>query len=261
MAIRLGEWDSATAMLADGDAASLTDRADIPIADIPMLRAAQLRGLHGESGAQVDGVIDWIEAKLKDVSELQVEAAIQDLRGELAFARGEAEDAYRLSIGAFQIVAAPDSTALPRAARAAAWLGDLVALRETRELVDPLRGRVPAAWRLEIDATIAGLEGRRGEAISLFLAALQALRELGLEYERAAVAVSAVKILGPSVAELGAEIEGAEATLRRLGATPMLERLAEARAAGANANGGAAASAVSAPPPRRSVSPESRTSP
>ena len=81
-----------------------------------------------------------------------------------------------------------------------------------------------------MDAAIAALEGRRVEAISLFRDALHGLRELGLDYECAIVAVNSVKMVGPNVAELRDAVDEAEATFRRLGATPMLARLAEARA-------------------------------
>jgi hypothetical protein len=60
--------------------------------------------------------------------------------------------------------------------------------------------------------------------------------------------------------ELREAIEEAEATLRRLGATPMLERLAEARAAGTNAEAGALAGPTQNDAARR-VSSESRSAP
>jgi hypothetical protein len=249
-AIRIGDWDWAAATLAEAEATGL-----LPQDAMPQLRQAQLRGLRGARGAQVDEVVDAIAATLGDVTEIQMHALVQEIRGELALARGETEDGYRLSLGSFRTVSAPDSGALVRAARASGWLGDLDALREARQLMDPVPGRVAAAWRQEMDATIAALEGRRGEAIALFLEALHGTRELGLEYERAVVAVSAAKMLGPSVAELAEAVIEAEVTLRRLGATPMLERLAEARAAGANADAGAkpspAAGGAAAPLPGR----------
>jgi hypothetical protein len=102
--------------------------------------------------------------------------------------------------------------------------------REVRQLIDEVPGRLPATWRLEMDAAIAALDGRRDEAISLFRDALHGLRELGLDYERAIVAVNSVMMVGPNVAELRDSVDEADATFRRLGATPMLERLAEARA-------------------------------
>jgi Predicted ATPase len=244
-AIRIGDWDWAAATLAEAEAeaeaAGLTPRDEWQAP----LRHAQLRGLRGARGAQVDEAIDAIAATLGDVTELQTHAWVQEIRGEIALARGEIEEAYRLSIGAFRTagIAAPDSSALPRAARAAGWLGDLAALREARQLIDPMPGRVPAASKREMDATIAALEGRRGEAISLFLDALHGLRELGLEYERAVVTVSAVKLLGPNVAEFRDAVDEADATFRRLGATPMLERLAEAQAAAAPAGAGRSSSA------------------
>ena len=98
--------------------------------------------------------------------------------------------------------------------------------------MDPFPGSLPAVWRLEIDGAIAALEGRRGDAISLFLDAFRKMRDLGLEYERAVAAVFIAKLLGADTPELREAIDEAEATLRRLGAAPMLERLTEARAAG-----------------------------
>ncbi|MEA2546073.1 MAG: hypothetical protein QOI09_1346 [Chloroflexota bacterium] len=224
-AIRIGDWDWAAATLDEAEAAGLT-----PQDTIPLLRHAQLAGLRGARGAQVDNVLDAIAATLGDVTEIQAHSIVQEVRGELALARGEIEEGYRLSIGAFRMNAAPDSVALLRAGRAAGWLGDLVALREARQMIDGVPGRVPAAWRQEMDGAIAALDGRRAEAISLFRDALHGLRELGLDYECAIVAVNSVKMVGPNVAELRDAVDEAEATFGRLGATPMLARLTEARA-------------------------------
>ncbi|HEY8845335.1 MAG TPA: hypothetical protein VIM24_01650, partial [Candidatus Limnocylindrales bacterium] len=224
-AIHIGDWDWAAATLDEAEAAGL-----MPQDTVPRLRHAQLAGLRGARGAQVDDLLDAIAANLGDVTEIQAHSVVQEVGGELALARGEIEEGYRLSIGAFRLNPAPDSAALLRAGRAAGWLGDLVALREARQLIDGVPGRVPAAWRLEMDAAIAALEGRRAEAISLFRDALHGLRELGLDYERAIAAVNSMKMVGPNVAELRDAVDEAEATFRRLGATPMLARLAEARA-------------------------------
>ncbi|MBA2439299.1 MAG: AAA family ATPase, partial [Thermoleophilaceae bacterium] len=214
LAIRIGEWDWAATTLAEALVPGEETRNQT--AD---WRDAQLRGLRGERGVKVDDVLDRIASALGDVTEAQVLMSIHEGRGELALARGEIEDGYRLSMAAFRAHIAPDSGALPRAARAAAWLGDLVALRETRQLIDPFPGRLPAAWRREVDAAIAALEGRREEATSLFLEALDRLRDLGVMYERAVVAVTAVKLLGPDIPELHAAVEEADATFRRLGAS------------------------------------------
>jgi hypothetical protein len=124
--------------------------------------------------------------------------------------------------------------------------------------MDPFPGSLPAVWRLEIDGAIAALEGRRGDAISLFLDAFRKMRDLGLEYERAVAAVFIAKLLGAATPELREAIDEAEATLRRLGAAPMLERLAEARAAEAKGEAGAGPTQNDA---ARRVSSESRTAP
>jgi hypothetical protein len=67
------------------------------------------------------------------------------------------------------------------------------------------------------------------------------MRDLGLEYERAVAAVFIAKLLGAATPELREAIDEAEATLRRLGAAPMLERLTEARLAGGRGDAGASA--------------------
>ncbi|MBA2380634.1 MAG: hypothetical protein H0V73_00865 [Chloroflexi bacterium] len=232
VAIRMGEWDWAAATLSEAQPAGLSSQDQVT-----RLRDAQLRGLRGEHGAQVDGVIDASAAALGDVTMIQAHAAVDEIRGALALARGDVDASYLLSMGAFRTNAAPDSSALPQAARAAAWLGDLLALREARTLIDPMPGRVPAASKCEMDAAIAALEGRRGESVAQFLEALRSLRDLGLEYERAVVAISAVKVLGTTAYELQEAVDEAEVTLRRLGALPMLARLAEAKSAVARADG------------------------
>ena len=243
VAIRMGEWDWAATTLSEAETAGLTSQDQAT-----SVRHAQLRGLRGEHGAQVDGVIDAIAAALGDVTEIQAHAVVDEIRGELALARGDIDASYHLSMAAFRTNAAPDSSALPRAARAAAWLRDLPALREARTLIDPVPGRVPAASKREMDAAIAALEGRRGEAVAQFLEALRSLRDLGLEYERAVVAISAVRVLGPTVHELQDAVDEAEATLRRLGASPMLARLDEARSALARADVANAAASAGATP-------------
>jgi hypothetical protein len=146
--------------------------------------------------------------------------AVDDAGGGVAPARGEFEAGYRASIEAFRLAHGPEIGALPRAARAAAWLGDVGAVREARQLMDPFPGSLPAVWRLEVDGAIAALEGRRGDAISIFLDAFRKMRDLGLEYERAVAAVFIAKLLGADTPELREAIEESEATLRRLGATP-----------------------------------------
>jgi class 3 adenylate cyclase/tetratricopeptide (TPR) repeat protein len=252
-AIRLGEWDWAASALESVEPEDLAFRERASA-----LRDAQLRGVRGERGTRVDGVIDWLTADLGDVSELQARAAVEEVRGEIELARGEFEAGYQTSIEAFRLAHGPEIGVLPRAARAAAWLGDVGAVREARQLMDPFPGSLPAVWRLEIDGAIAALEGRRGDAISLFLDAFRKMRDLGLEYERAVAAVFIAKLLGAATPELREAIDEAEATLRRLGAAPMLERLAEARAAGAKGEAGAGPTQNDA---ARRVSSESRTAP
>jgi hypothetical protein len=71
---------------------------------------------------------------------------------------------------------------------------------------------------------VAAYEGRDSEAVTLFRETLRGWTEIGATFDQALTAIDAVSVLGPR-AELGPAIAEARATLARLEARPLLERL------------------------------------
>jgi hypothetical protein len=95
--------------------------------------------------------------------------------------------------------------------------------------------------RREGVAALAGLAGRRQDALHGFLDAVRRWQELGLAVEAAFAQLNLVTVLGASDPEAAAAGEAARALFQRLDAQPLLDRLAEALAAGgvaAAASGG-----------------------
>ncbi len=111
-------------------------------------------------------------------------------------------------------------------ARLALLAGDASALAEVREVLATRRGRraVPVEQAM-VEAAIAALEGRRGEAIAGYRAVIDRYRELGMRFVLALTVLEVAAVLGPeAAAELGASAE-ARATLVELRATPLVARL------------------------------------
>jgi hypothetical protein len=90
------------------------------------------------------------------------------------------------------------------------------------------------ADRTRIRAGVAALEGNIAEAVGLYRDAIHADRGLGLAFDAALTGIDVATVLGPveqSAAEVAEWIEAARATLERLEARPLLERLDLASAA------------------------------
>ena len=112
--------------------------------------------------------------------------------------------------------------------RAAAWLGDADAVADAMATLADSRGRVPAVLRREGRAAQAALEGRRSEALGLFLDARRRWQELGLGFESAMSALSLVTMLGAADPQARAAADEAAATFERLGARPLSAQLERA---------------------------------
>jgi hypothetical protein len=209
------------------------------------VRLAEIRGLRG---ADVEAELQAFADRVAEMTEVQAQATVSEVRALVALGRGELRVALDLARASYELYRSPDATSLQTAMRAAAWLGDAGALRDARRVLAEQPGRVAATVRLEADAALAALEGRRAEAIAGFVEATRRWRERGLEFEAAISALSLVITLGPAGPEAQAAASEAGATFERLGASPFQERLAVAVRA-----------AAPAPAPRVDVRPERRT--
>ena len=126
--------------------------------------------------------------------------------------------------------------ALPVAARAALWAGDVAAATDlvARIQASLVRGEAFGLDLVTLRAGLAALEGRRADAIAGYREALRGWRGLGCAFDEALAALDLAILLAPTEREMPeapAAIETARETLTRLGATPLLARL-EAAARG-----------------------------
>jgi hypothetical protein len=218
LAVQAGDWDWALAQLDEAVAAIHTDFT-------AQMRRAQIRGLRG---VEVEEEFERVAAFLADTTEAQAPATLDEVRAEVALARGDIAEAHRLAKRSYSQNIAPDSTSLHTAGRTAAWLGNEEDAREALALLAEQPGRVGAVVRREIEAALDALAGRRAEALAGFLDAVRRWRELGAEFEAAICALDLVMMLGTTAPEARAAADEAAALFARLGAQPLLDRLNDA---------------------------------
>ena len=110
---------------------------------------------------------------------------------------------------------------------AALWLRDPALARKALASLDGLQigGRLFDANMRTIQAGIAALEGRSGDAVSAFAEATRQLRELGLPFALALADLDVLATLGPDGPAGQAAAEEARDILTRLGAMALLDRL------------------------------------
>ena len=228
LAIRLGEWE--WAMTEIEEALASTDVVD----NAAKLRRAEILGLRGED---VETELQFLTDLVKDMTELQTQASVAEVKAEIALASGDLEEASGLARSAYRLNIAPDATAPHTAMRAAAWLGDAEAMADALGALDGHPGRVPTALRREGHAALAALEGRRAEALAGFVDATNRWTDLGFVFDAAMCQLSMVTMMGASDQETRAAADEARVVFERVGAQPLLSRLANAVSAPVPASG------------------------
>jgi len=123
--------------------------------------------------------------------------------------------------------------ALWSAGRAALWATEQLPLATERiqsalEATTVLRNAWVDGVRASLEAAIAGLEGRREEAVEGFKSALKVWAEMQLPFDHAMTVGDAVTVLGAEALPPGT-IDEAKTFLGGIGAAPLLSRLADAR--------------------------------
>ncbi|HET9416865.1 MAG TPA: hypothetical protein VFP30_04915, partial [Candidatus Limnocylindria bacterium] len=224
IAIRMGDWDWVLPVLEEAASANEHDLAAV-------VRRAEVLGLRGED---TDADFRRIEAIIRDWTEAQAKSMVGEVEALVALAKGDLRTALDLARQAYSVNVAPDAISAEIAVRAAAGLGDPEAVTDALRAFN-LPGRVAAAVRREGEAALAGLAGRRSEALAAFVEAVQLWRELGLSFEAALAQLTLVSVLGVSDAPTRAAADEARATFERLGARPLVERITAA--IGADGNG------------------------
>ncbi|HUG30744.1 MAG TPA: adenylate/guanylate cyclase domain-containing protein [Candidatus Limnocylindria bacterium] len=236
LAIRTGEWDWALGELE----AAIPDETD-PISRGMLLSGAlQIRAFRGlDTSALIAEIED-----LLDEDDPVMRAGLEWARATVAFGAGDLAAAP--SHARRYAEDWPQASAEPwvMAARSQLWAADPGAEADLESLSRPnFHGQALDIDRLTIRAGLAALHGRTGESLTLYRDALRGWRDLGLPWDEALCAIDMATLLNPSEPEVAAAAETTRETLRRLGATPFLDRLDAAMSR----------SADSAPPPGSTV--------
>jgi hypothetical protein len=163
-----------------------------------------------------------------------VVAMLSSARDWISLVEGRLEDARQSFLHAAEASPLNAPSLYPLAARAATWLRDHVAMRSDLAALDSTtaHGRAVSARRTVVEAGIAALEGRSGEAIARYRTALRAFDDLGMPWDRALTAIDMATVLDPTDPEVREAAAAAREILARLGARPFLERLEAAMATG-----------------------------
>ncbi len=219
VALRTGDWTEAAAVIDDALAIEPEGRDLLFLHSHRAAYQALLGGDPAEDLAILDGAGDQGEVQMAFYA-VGTPAWIAGLRGDHA-------TAYEVAVR----LAAADELNAPylyeRAARSALWLGDAVRARSAVADVAGLgyRGRANAAGLAVLQAGLAALEGRTGDAAAGYREALAKQRDLACDGDRIFALLDVVRLLGT------ASQDGRDATaelrplLDRTGARSLLEIL------------------------------------
>jgi class 3 adenylate cyclase/tetratricopeptide (TPR) repeat protein/ribosomal protein L40E len=232
-ALRVGEWDWILAEIED-QRSQTDDRL------MSLVGLSDLIGLRSLRGEPVDALLIEIEKLPTDERDNVYVTAVSQARAWAAFAAGRfaetRRECHRLAGALAEMIA----TSHLLAAHADLLDRNLAAAREDLAIVEGTswRGRAQDADRASIRAGIAALEGRPGDALSLYRESMRLWRDLGLAWDEALCSVSMATLLDPSEPEVRAAVETGREVLVRLKARPFLELLdaAASRTDRANAN-------------------------
>ena len=225
-AMRVGEWDWMAGLLEEWtpQEASVAAYAEFFI-DRAILTA--LRG--GDPASDLERATQLRQT----LTDSQYESYEHWGRAWAAFAAAAYEDVRREAESAAQTTMYFHPLVSPLAARAALWSGDADGARQTLDalIASGFRGTAVELDMATIRAGIAALEGRGAEALAAYREVLKGWRQLGLAFDEA-LAVTDMATLLPVAERASADVQEAvdwaRATLERLGAQPILDRLAKA---------------------------------
>jgi class 3 adenylate cyclase/tetratricopeptide (TPR) repeat protein len=240
-AFRIGEWDAARRELE----AALEDASDPSDESLLLNNLANLLAARGEP---YEETFARLQASVTGLDPDHAAGLVEETRAWIALAQGdlaEAQRAWERDAASNASVATP---ALCMSAHTAMWAGGLEHVRADLAAIDAsgIHGAAIDAQRIAIRAGIAGLEGRRGDALAGYREAAAAWQTLDLPWDAALMAFDMAAVLGPTEPEVKAALDTAETTLRALGAKPFLERLEMVRAG----TSGPTSAARSAPAPK-----------
>ena len=183
-----------------------------------------IKAARGELGGGEHEALDRLAAQLDDPSADLIAKAI---RPEMYLHAGQFREARLEAESQAQIDILNAAMLLNFGGHAALWDGDLESLKRVHRQFEEMGGRGPlaAAQRRAMQAGIDGLEGRRTDALAGFRQAILDLDEIGAVLDGVYTAIDMAVAIGPSEPEVQTQIERARATLERLRAKALLDRL------------------------------------
>jgi hypothetical protein len=219
--IRTGEWDFQAIQFAS------LDELDIdPTIKLPMEAASVSIGLMRGTiePSEIDARYAMYAERIEDAD---LASSLPDMLGWAAFASGRFADAAASWLKNADVSALNAPYTLPRTAHMALFAGDPSLARASIERLAQTgaQGKAIDVDRTAIAAGLAALEGRRGEALAGYRAAIAGWRDLGLPWDEALTSIEFVRFLGPDEPEAMAAADVARATLERLEATRILDIL------------------------------------
>jgi class 3 adenylate cyclase/tetratricopeptide (TPR) repeat protein len=219
--IRTGEWDFQAVQFASLDQLDIEPAIRLPM-EAASVAIGLLRGTIGD--AEVEARRKLYEGTVDDTD---LAASLPDIIGWAAFAAGRFSDAAKTWLQSADMSALNAPYELPRVAHAALLAGDPATARLAMERLarTGAQGRAIDLDRMAIAAGLAALEGRRGEAIAGYRAAIAGWHDLGLPWDEAVTSIEFVRFIGPEEPDARAAAESARVILENLGAMRILDIL------------------------------------
>jgi tetratricopeptide (TPR) repeat protein len=219
------DWDEHTALLREvlGAAILTSDR-------------ARLRGVlalfETARGEALETLVAEMSQDMDDNADPDKRQALAYAESDVALVRGDLEGAYRHGMRAADVPTQSPEVGYFAAGRAAIWARNLDWIRLVIKGMAGVTYTGPrtTAIRQQLNAAVAALEGRRGDALSGFRESRTVLRRLEQWFAAARHSLEAIIML-PDDPEVRSWAEDARALFTELRAQPYLQRLDEALAA------------------------------
>jgi tetratricopeptide (TPR) repeat protein len=227
-AVRTGDWDWASDAIEQtlGEALEPAERLNL----FPQLIA--IRAFRGEDVAGLLAELEAARSSFGPSIDPTLIASLDLANAAAAFAEGRLSEARSTWRSSGQLLLTNLPRVLLPAARSALWAGDIAGARQ--DLGDlgsgGMHGPAIEASQATIRAGLEALEGRPGEALTLYREALQAWKELGLAWDEALTGLDMAILLDPADPEVATAADTAREILVRLEAAPFIKKLDEALA-------------------------------
>jgi class 3 adenylate cyclase/tetratricopeptide (TPR) repeat protein len=215
-----GDWD--WALLESEE--SLTGDLE---ADDRMLLLSGLHRIRAWRGQPTTDILEEVERIGGPKTDTYGQYLLASTRADATFVAGDHQAAAAAYRRAAVFTAGNAPTCFSLAARSSLLVGDGAGASRDLAGLDAtgIHGTYVEARRASIQAGIAALDDRPGEALALYGEATRRFAELGLPMEQALTAIEMVTLLDPAEPEVAAAAGAAREILERLGAVPFLAQL------------------------------------